>query len=279
MGQEIGNDNITAPVTDIPKYSPDAFGKFVHLTPDWDREENRPVGRAKDILDAINIWWRSAQDNQAGLDRFKAAFSSAGLPKLERSQAQDAYEEAQQTANDIIRGIDLVRLQNKPTWDKVETIAGTIDRWDIRRSADTQIVALCEAISQTGDLGLTEQEMRQKIAQYAWDELIALFPYAKASGYVQTTVDELEVEKAEFVEAIRGPFWNENDRRNAGVDFRTYRAQIKKGDMHVRLRRAFKSLYEYAKGDIPQTKSSLDILRLQEEILVALYKENAFELT
>jgi len=278
MVGEIGKDVITAPtIVELPRYTTETFKRFVDLTPDDYRENGQAAGWAKEILDTTNIWWRTINKTQEGLSRYKSAFTLFGLPRLESRQARQGYEEAQDITNKIIWGIDLFLHSSKPSWDKVGEIAETVGSWNERKKEDGQIVALCEAISETNNLGLSENEIRQKIAQHAWDELMAIFPYAKVRDETLTTRDELETEKQELKTAIEGPLWDIDDRKKAGVDFRKYKGQMRKGEYELTLRRAFKFLYECAKGNIPQKKSAIDILRAQEEIFVGLYDEDAFD--
>lgn len=278
MSEQIGKDlMIASTIIELPRYTEALFQKFVDLTPDYEREDGQVSGRAKDTLDSINIWWRTVNKTQEGLKRFKAAFSLFGLPRLESKQAREEYEDAQHVANQVIWGIDLFLHSTKPSWDKVKEVEDTVESWNDRKPSDSQDVALCEAISETSNLGLSEAEMRQKIAQYAWDELMAIFPYAKVRDEVLTTQDDLEIEKQELKEAIEGPLWNVDDHRKSGVDFRKYKGQIKKGEYELALRRAFKFLYNCAKGEIPKNKSAINILRVQEEILKRLYEEDAFD--
>ena len=276
---EIGKDAITAPtIVVLPRYTTEVFKRFVDLTPDNYRENGQVIGWAKETLDKINIWWSTVNKTQEGLSRFKSAFSLFGLPRLESKQVREEYGGAQHVANQVIWGIDLFLHLKKPSWEKIEEISDKVREWNDRKRSDGQVVALCEAISETSNLGLPEQEVRQKIAQHNWDELMAIFPYAKVQDETLTTQDDLETEKQELKAAIEGPLWNVDDRRKAGVDFRKYKGQIKKGEYELTLRRAFKFLYNCAKGEIPKNKSAIDILRVQEEILRGLYEEDAFDL-
>jgi hypothetical protein len=279
MAINIGKDIMIAPtIVRLPRYTKEQFKKFYSLTPSHQIEDGVVSGFAAETLKPINIWWRTAEETEVGLQRFKAAFTLPSLPQREAKDARREYEAAQHLANQVTWGMDLFLKSSHPTWEQVEEVSSVADDWYGRKRSDNQVVALCEAVSETSREWTSEDEMRQKVAQYAWDELIDTFPYAKVNDKTITTRDELEVEKSEIREQLEGEFWDTEDRQKAGVNLRKYMGQMRQGEYEPRLRRAFQKLHDCAFGEVPENTSAVDILKLEEEILVGLYNENAFDL-
>ena len=108
-------------------------------------------------------------------------------------------------------------------------IAENIKEYEKRYNAITQAVAICEGISEGNTRDLSDNEIRQRIAQYAWEELIALVPYAKISNQRLTTKDELDIEKDDIRDSLKGSKWSTEKHEEVEKTYTRYIEQMKKG--------------------------------------------------
>ena len=226
-------------------------------------------------LESIYLWWKDFENINENMSRFRSAITRPHIPPLEQQQVREEYSSSQQTVNQIVRGIVLLTLTEKPTdadWDKaleINTIIENVKSWE---KYDNQIIAFCEAVFEAGE-ELSAVGIRLRVAQHSWDELTALFGYAKAIRV--TTVDDIDSEKRELSDALRGNLWSEDELVMKSKVYKNYQKQLK--SFPEDLRKKLKFLWKCAQGKIPRGTSAFDILHTQESILKDLYKEGAFD--
>ncbi len=264
-------------VIELPPYSDPALNRLARLAPDYDVEDNKVVGNSGEKLGLVRDWWQKRGQVQKELSRLRSASTLPGLPHLESKQASQCYEDVQEFSNKVVRSLGLTLVSQKPTWNDVGEVVASIHAYTKKIHLNDQIVAVCEAIDETRNLGLSDSVIRQKVAQYAWDELIQLVPYAKLDDHVRTTQDDLETEKIELLEVMNHPLWDADNLKRRETEYNKFKDQMRVDKYDPALRKVFKALYEAATGKIPSKMSAIDILRKQEEILVGLYNENAFD--
>ena len=165
----------------------------------------------KEVLDNIHEWWNGFENTRETMSRFRRAITLPYIPPLEQQQSKEEYAISQQRVNQVVRGIVLLSMTTKPTdrdWDKVGDIETTIKKLERWEKHDNQFIAFCEAAGEAGDKILAAG-IRQRIAQHSWDEMTALFGYAKINRV--STIDDIDSEKRELLDAIRGHLWSEDE--------------------------------------------------------------------
>lgn len=252
--------------------------------PDLIAAEKRAIIFAGHHLDSIYNWWGTSLHTDELTTRFEQSLASDAVPQKEKDELTERLEDrvTQITAikTTIKQSVQEIEEDKRPKADTIKTLVDAIELFTEEHDGDEQWVALCEALGEARGT-LTEQRVRQRIAQHTLEELFVKFDYAnlKFAGEVEeetTTVGTLELEKAELISALTGNLWTSNERNKYKRAVRRTRqaiAQEYSDEIGVDL----KKLLDIALGDGPKRMTLVDILETQERVLTDLSDEGAFE--
>ena len=236
----------------------------------------------KEELDSIYVWWTRYPETKRRIERLQAVASSGRLPYLENKQLlrelKDLREKVDPINSQIIHFTQQARLKKsdlKPAADKIEeAYRGALQQ--------SQVIALGEAIVETADVGLDQQEMRKRIAQGAWQELLNLSTYAKINyaadteGLV-TTQNELEEQKVELISSLTRKPWGKRQINKNRKIYQALRKHMNNLECDSEMLSNLKLIWDRASGEIHEGKSAIDILNATEFVLQGLYDLGAFE--
>lgn len=261
----------------LPKYSDEAFQKLVRATPPDYISGNEVDWRARKVLDRVSFFWRESDEIRGRISRMGRSTELPGIFPLERGLARKFYAVAQDATNQAVISLDLALIPEKPEWENVYDISNKVKSIAKEKPFHDQTIAVCEAISETREMNLKASEVRQRVAQGCWRELINMIPYARLDENKETTRDDLESEKAEIKEAIQDKPWGETATKEAEREYEDYLKQMKKNKFKKSLISEFKKLYNATKGKGLRRQSVFNILSTQENILNGLYREGALK--
>lgn len=232
-------------------------------------------------LDMIHFWWSKDANIQKRLSRLESVVSSQEIPELEKEQFKQAYLEFRGKVEPINTQINQLLQKDRLDEKDLEPVVGKIKEAAegiVRRS---QAIALGEAIIETADEDLDEREIRIRIAQGAWEELLNKFSWAKLyyaarSEQTATTEDSLEDQKAELTASLRRKAWGKREVEKNRKIYLGLRKSMKNNKYDQKIIDNFKLVWDTARGVVLEGKSALDILRANELVLRGLYREGAF---
>ena len=284
--------NYPQTVTQIPEYNEDIFKKatlrFTDSTKDGVIDD---VGA--EFLNEIATWWQKQPEIIEGINRSQAAISDPNLPELEHKEAGSLLQSSREIAekintniNTLIEAQDLKGIANirgfrifSSGYEKIKDTAFSIVEFQVITEKNPQIVALCEAISAVKkDKNLSDKEIRTRIAQHAFYEIVTLIPYAKSSEETISTNDPLPIEREELEHSLRKEEWTKEQYEKHAKTYKELKSQMESRNFSNFVNESFEQLYQYTIGEIPEDISSIRILSLQEEIFQELYQNNAFSL-
>ncbi len=240
-------------------------------------------------LDTITTFWRDIYpSSQERLDRFTNALNLPGIPKPELRDATEYLGETERIIQNFLTIITSLAADEKIEWSSIEGLAEELQGITGDNSAGDQAIALLEAISETRDLGLTPQKMRQRIAQHAFDEIFTtgehrMYDYTGAEYgddvVDRTTADPLRSEKHELISAIKSRPWNNRVNTKRKKSFKKWKDAINHGDNNIDYQVAedLEELWEATQGRKVTRKSALYYLTLAEDIYVGLEQDGAFD--
>lgn len=146
-----------------------------------------------------------------------------------------------------------------------------------------QIIAFCEAAHEVKPEGLSDTELRQRIAQWGFREIIELFPYRKLNylfeaGESPTTVDSLEIEKGELKTAVTRGLWDGKGRRKYRSIYKSFRRLMRACEFEPEVKSGFKLIFEIAIGEVSSSKkSAIDILEKVEEVWQGISEDSTLQ--
>ncbi len=245
-------------------------------------------GFPKNNLDRIYEFWTGMPDFSEEVIRMDKATRLTGVPLAEMSHAKDYLKDFVEVAEPIAKSMrDFVaKTESERSWKQDgKPIYEAIRDWDDRDDVgpyEGSITVLLEAISETQGKGWnTDNEMRQKIAQHALEELwtscdYARLHYAAETDVEVTTIDESSEEKDEFLAALNGTTWTEEEmalQKKKVSALRRAVAEIDDGTFSDNI----KVLWDTARGKAKASTTAIDLIVASEDILQNLSSEGAFE--
>lgn len=264
-----------AKLADAAKRGYQSLGSVIHL-------EEFP----KRQLDTIYLWWSRYPETKDRLDRLQGAVSSGILPKFEERDLSGQLEGANGKLEPIVsRIVNLTKKERVRESDlsPVEMLILEANNEEDWRSRDLlQAIALGEAIIETKDENLDEREIRIRIAQGAWEELLISFTYSKLHYAAETRVevttqDSLNEEKATLAAALKREPWSKRQLEKNKKVYLGLRKQIIASEYDEQILDNLKLVWDAARGSVPANKSALEILFANELVLTGLEREGALE--
>jgi tetrahydromethanopterin S-methyltransferase subunit G len=240
----------------------------------------RSVLFPKDELDTVFTWWGTSQHEDGLTTRLEQSLPSSLVPEAEKKELQERLEDRKNQITGIKKQIQQLAQETRPDMGKLHGLSEAVNTFNEQHANDHQWVVLCEALAQAGG-NLTEERMRQRIAQHALRELFVKFDYANLRYAAdiegdETTIGATEQEKDELVHALTKPLWTATERRRYKKAVRATRGAISE-NYSYEIGEDLKKLLDIALGDVPKRTTAVDILELQERVLVDLSQDGAFE--
>lgn len=246
----------------------------------------------RETLDNIVYLWR----DHAGVvsktyKRLTDANSAESVPVQERNDASEYTAATREKWEDVRSTIQAAIDKQKVEWDKVKLSSeNSVDLFTEDRRKNEQAIALLEAIQETTDLNLKPEEMRQRIAQWIFEEIFIEATY-RMYGYSAaevgedipdlTTQDPLEEEKSEIISAFHRKPWDKKKKKENSKTYRAWRKLILSEDNSVdpdEVYDIFEDLWQAANGEGVTRKSALHYLQIGEDIYQGLQKGEAFNI-
>jgi len=193
-------------------------------------------------------------------------------------ELEDIREKVDPINSQIIHFTQQPRLKKSdlgPVAEKIEDVReGAVQR--------SQIIAVGEAIVETANAGLDQKEMRKRIAQGAWEELLNSFAYAKLNYAADarrgvTTQNELEEQKAELISSLTRKPWGKRQIEKNRKIYQALRKQMNILESDSEMLSSLKLVWDRASEEVHEGKSAIDILKTTEFVLQGLYDLGAFE--
>ena len=255
-----------------------------------------------DYKDTIFNWWREVKKRSGYFVRFEAATNLEGVPKLEKNEAKknlaetragfdvinasiiSFIEKPKATLKDAIRRAVQNIYRTPPEVEQANAIAVAIEEYKETYDLENeQVIAVCEAISETRDLGQSEEVIRQKIAQHGFEEMGTLFPYQRfaylyEAGEEPTTVDPLESEKSELITAIKGELWTGKERRKYRSLYNRLRKMMDRLKFETEVKTGFNMVFDLAIGEASLSRNSaIEILNRVENVWVGIQSDSTLQ--
>jgi hypothetical protein len=251
-------------------------------------------------MDRISIWWRTIDRTAAWVGRTNSVLAIEDLPKQEREDAETglasintAFEEINSSLNDLLaskpskirqlsRGvIDFISPRKEN--DKADRLGEKIFDFnkEIRGPQTDQIIAFCEAYNETRDLNDTKS-MRMKIAQLAFEEMVALFPrirmWYQYEGIPEpTTVDQIDEEKDELVAALKSDLWDSDEIMKWQSVYEQNRKSMGKFRFEESVKKSFKFIFRSALGKTSPKYSAMHILIEAENVFQGIKDDDTLK--
>jgi hypothetical protein len=267
----------------FPELNQDSFNQIVNTA-----REARLFGFPKKALDRMYEFWLEMDGFTDGVLRMDKAMRLPGVPEKEKAAAKKYLDDLVVVAEPISASLRefFIISEDQRSWKKdSKPIYDAIKKYDDSDDVgkyEHSITALLETISETKGSGWkTEQEMRQKIAQHALEELwvtcdYAQFYYAADVDIDATTIDDFNQEKSEFIAALNGDFWNESQLEKNKKAVSALRKVLEDVDDEI-YPKYLDILWKTAKGKAKKETTAIDIIIAAEEIFQGLKDEGAFE--
>lgn len=297
------NENLPEFIESIPVKTEPVVEK-TDILPPYSIElfKEKIVGLSDDVsqINNINIWWRTIDRSAAWVKRANLALTVDGLPKQEKVDAEFRFDNIDSTFKDINSSLnDLLTFEpnkikkilnfmsislNKGA-KKVERLSDEILRFDeiIHNPLKNQIIAFSEAFNETRDLNNTKK-MRMKIAQWAFEETIVLFPriqmrYQNAGVPEPTTVDMIDEEKSELVDALKGELWRPEEVEKWKKIYEQNRNNMDNFSFNESVIEKFEFLFGSALGKIPEEEiiSAIRSLIVAEDVIKGVKNNNTLK--
>ena len=250
-----------------------------------------PPSDCEETLNKVARGWYSGEKiYQETLGRYTKALALPNIPKLEMKDVGEYQTKFKSPYPDFIQGVTEISNGEKLKWKRVEELAELGDKIAMKGNAkDEQAIALLHAISETHKEGRTPEEIRQKIAQHAFNEIYSLGKYrilewtgAEDGEPVgsRTTQDELSEEKDELVSALKANLWDAAKTEEMAKVYKDLRRVAKSDDNRVDISviDELEKLWNATQGKGLTKKSSLEILQLAENIYESYEKGGAFDI-
>ncbi len=232
--------------------------------------------------DTIYTWWVEVERTEGFLERLFAATSFSSLPDQERKDAEKSYKASAKRVSVI--NTNIRDFLNKPksftnlfTSNDAQYARGIvtlIENLDEESPLKfyQQVIAVCEAIEVTKDLKQGEKVIRQKIAQWGFQEMMALMPYWKLIYQYDleietpTTVDPLEMERAELIDSLKRDRWDNKERAQWRAIYKNFTKVMKAYEFYPEVKRDFKYVYDMAMGvgDLQKTSAIKILFKVEE---------------
>lgn len=241
-------------------------------------------------LDKVSLWWQESATKMAWVERFQRVISLLPKGSPEKSDAIRAFagcDEMMEEANSLLNALlerkyvegvlgffvepYLKFFRVRKEMRNLDRLVELIEKWNDRywTTEMDQILVDCEVMVE----GLrieSATEMRLEIAQQVFEEMIQLFPMQKLAHLFedideQTTIDEMEIEKMELMDAVRGDPWRSEEREQYRRIYKRLRHVMDEFDFETEVKRGFTMAFAYATGHIGKTVSSIDILQNGEK--------------
>ena len=241
----------------------------------------------KDALDTIYLWWGADYPkSKAVIDRLQAVASKEELPSLEKrdilNQLKEAKGEVEPIVTEIVELLGMERVKSDKLWEITRIITEVGQEEDWREKDNAQAIAVGEALVETTADNLDPREIRIRIAQGAWEEVLNAFTYYKLHYAAETeaevtTQDSIAEEKTELIASLRRKPWGIRQLQKNRKVYSGLRKQIIANEYDEQILDDLKLVWDAARGAVPSDKSALNILFANEQVLTGLAREGALD--
>lgn len=262
----------------LPAYEPELF-----------REKIAVLNVDDSVKDKINIWWRTIDRTASWMDRANNALGLKDLPKQEKEDVNfgldsvNAYfEEINASLKDLLAfkpstirkwgGELLDFFSDSKVSEDAENLYSKIDHFNQRAKSPStnQIIAFCEAFKETHIINDTKA-MRMKIAQWSFEEMVALFPKIKMWRQFEgisepEMIDIVDIEKSELVDALKSDLWTAEEISKWQKIYETNRKSMGKFRFEEPVKKSFEFLFRSALGAVSPKYSAVHILKEAENV-------------
>lgn len=230
-------------------------------------------------FDEIYIWWNEFEETKALLTRFITIIKSDSLPAREKRTAAKSFAPIKESFETVIGHLQKISEQNSLQNSEAVEVKAAIDAFEEEKEGIEQIIALCEAIEQSG---LTDPlKIRQLVAQHALEELSQAFQYERlyyAADVDESAVvaDDVDTERRELLAAFLGGLWKQKKRKEMEKFYKDWRAGIRENyddEINTYLSR----LWKVAIGENLEKRNAVSILEAQAFVFDGLQSEGALE--
>lgn len=251
-----------------------------------------PPRKWKETLDSIALGWKKGEENyNPALIEFDKALSLPNIPEEEKAEVMKLKQEYTDKRHEFFTGVFEIASNNKLKWSRIREL-GRLSYYaigEVSDPADEQALALLHAISETHYEGRKEEEVRQKIAQHAFEEVFQVGAYRvyEWSGAdfgddvdERSTQDFFEEEKGELISALHKPLW---DSAKTTEMSKTYKGWAKiatlvsnsldQDDIDL-----LEELWDFSRGKNLDKTNSLEILQMAEAIYRRFEESEAFDI-
>lgn len=271
----------------LPKWNRELFTNVVLVRAGIEYESDQQT---------LNGWWYEQDKYFAWLNRLEKAYENCPL-KPETSEGRRLYRNALNAFNEInllynkLLGqkshwaLELwywpifTQFKDRPESEIVSRLVELIDSFLDQYWTNTidRTIAVLEAVAIPQARAQDPSVIRQKIAQWSAEEMIALYNRAKANylaGYdLPSTVDELDIELRELSDAVNGPLWDRQERKHIRKQLRQVRKGMSAFCVDTQAIIDLNDLYRYCGGEIGQSVSITTILTNTESTFEALISD------
>lgn len=251
-----------------------------------------PPSDWEETLDAVAVCWQSGEKKfEIELGEFDKALALPNIPEEEKDIVSKYKQQYREKTYEFFTGIFEISANNKLKWSRMRELA-EISKYltdEDYRPRDEQGLAFLYAVSETHHEGRTKEEIRQKIAQHAFEEVFQLGMYRVASwtgadSYRDlkeySTRDFFEQEKGELSSALSNPLWTEEKTEDMKKLYKIWRKVAKEGDNRLDLDdiELLKGFWDLANGKSLTKTNSLEVLRLGERVYKKFEDKGAFDI-
>jgi hypothetical protein len=283
----------------------DSQQKVTRLLPPYKLELFRDkivsLGLLKSQMDDINIWWRTIDSSTAFAKRADLALSIKDLPKEEKEDIETRLKNINPTFEYINLSLNSILTIPKTTRikelgkeiislispKKEKAIAKEIDKkiqkFEEKKNSPSinQIIAFCEAFQETNGLNDTKT-MRMKVSQWAFEEMIALFPRMKFryqyNGIPEpTTVDQVDEEKSELVNALKSELWTPEETKKWQNIYEQNRKNMGKFRFEKPVKDGFEYIFRSALGEVSAKYSAIYALAKTENVFQGIRNDSTLQ--
>lgn len=265
------------------------------------RDKIVSLGLLESQMDDINIWWRTIDSSTAFAKRADLALSTKDLPKQEKEDVKThlnsinpTFKHINSSLNSILTIPKTTRIKElgreiisliSPKKEKAvaEEIDGKIQEFEEKKKSPStnQIIAFCEAFQETN--GLNDiKTMRMKVSQWAFEEMIALFPRMKLkyqyNGIPEpTTVDQIDEEKNELINALKNELWTPDETKKWQSIYEQNRKTMGKFRFEENVKNGFEFIFRSALGKVSTKYSAIYTLVETENVFQGIRNDSTLQ--
>jgi len=255
----------------LPKVTEEGFTKLV--------QEGRGDFHEYE-LDSLYVWWAGYEERRDFMLRFEKVSKSKKLPPLERREVVEEFKKTDETFEDIVDTIGDFVTNGKIDFSILGDLNDYTDKFDgWMKGRDGITVAIAEAI--TGAKNLTAREIRQRVAQAAFEELVSTIQaenlYYAADVEMKGEIEDSPKSEGQAVSSsLEFSPWTTEEKEKFAKIYKKWQRAVKKY-YPDEIADKLKFLWHCAIGKVPPKTSVFDIIDIQWNTFEDLYNEGAMQ--